>query len=92
MASGCPCVIAKGGGSQSLVEHGETGFLCEPNNPVSYLNRIEEILNSSDLRNKFITKGLAYTKKLDWDILASTYFKDIKQLHDLAHNPSNIKS
>jgi glycosyltransferase involved in cell wall biosynthesis len=92
MASGCPCVIAKGGGSQSLVSHGETGFLCEPNDPKSYLDRIEEIMESSDLRQRFITNGLAYTKKLDWEILAKTYFNDIKMLDKKAHNPSNIKS
>jgi glycosyltransferase involved in cell wall biosynthesis len=92
MASGCPCVIAKGGGSQSLVRHGETGFLCEPNNPDSYLERIEELMASSGLRNKFITNGLAYTKKLDWDVLANTYFNDIKKLDEKAHNQSNIKS
>jgi glycosyltransferase involved in cell wall biosynthesis len=86
MASGCPCVIAKGGGSQSLVRHGETGFLCEPENATSYLERIEEILESSVLRNKFIANGLAYTKNLDWDVLANIYFNDIKKLDKLAHN------
>ena len=84
MASGCPCVIAKGGGSQSLVRHGETGFLCEPNNPTDYLDRIEEITNSADLRERFIENGLAYTKKLDWNVLAQTYFDDIKLLAEKA--------
>lgn len=80
MASGCPCVIAKGGGSQSLVRHGETGFLCEPNNPSDYLKRIDELMNSEELRSRFITNGLEYTKSLDWDILAETYFTDVQNL------------
>jgi len=80
MASGCPCVIAKGGGSQSLVRHGETGFLCSPNDPDDYYRRIEEIIYSEDLRERFIKNGLAYTKNLDWDILANVYFRDVKAL------------
>ena len=86
MASGCPCVIAKGGGSQSLVKHGETGFLCEPKNPKDYFDRIEEIVNSNDLRKKFIANGLAYTKSLDWDVLAKTYFSDVSLLAEKAQN------
>ncbi len=80
MASGCPCVIARGGGSQSLVRHGETGFLCEPNDPTDYFRRIEEIMLSDDLKHKFIAQGLEYTKSLDWDLLAKTYFHDVKML------------
>ena len=80
MASGCPCVIARGGGSQSLVIHGETGFLCEPKDPEDYYRRIEEIIESNELKERFIKNGLDYTKNLDWDVLANTYFEDIKLL------------
>jgi len=84
MASGCPCVIAKGGGSQSLVDHGKTGFLCEPNNPTDYYQRIEELMNSPELKKKFVANGLAYTRTLDWDVLANTYFEDVKHLAEMA--------
>lgn len=80
MASGCPCVIARGGGSQSLVQNGKTGFLCEPNDPKDYYNRIEEVMKNDDLRSNFVRDGLSYTRNLDWDILAQTYFDDVKQL------------
>lgn len=92
MASGCPCVIAKGGGSQSLVKHGETGFLCEPNNPEDYLKRIDEIISSSELRSSFVTNGLAYTKNLDWHVLAKTYFDDVKKLRVSAQNKSKTRN
>jgi len=90
MASGCPCVIAKGGGSQSLVSHGKTGFLCEPNDPKNYLERIDEILSSEQLRNTFITNGLAYTKTLDWDLLAKTYFTDVQSLSEHSQAKSKV--
>ncbi len=92
MASGCPCVIAKGGGSQSLVRHGETGFLCEPKNPTDYFDRIEEIMDSEELRNKFIANGLEYTRTLDWDILAKIYFEDIRKLSEMAQTKSKFST
>ena len=90
MASGCPCVIAKGGGSQSLVNHGETGFLCEPNNPTDYLDRVDEIIDSDELRDRFIANGLEYTKTLDWDLLAKTYFEDVQRLSDQSLATSKV--
>lgn len=86
MASGCPCVIAKGGGSQSLISHGETGFLCDPKDPADYFRRMEEIMGDDELKARFITNGLAYTKTLDWDLLAKTYFEDVKTLADMAQS------
>ncbi|MDF1698804.1 MAG: glycosyltransferase family 1 protein [Saprospiraceae bacterium] len=80
MASGCPCVIARGGGSQSLVQHGVTGYLCEPNNAAEYMDRAEELIHSDELRTNIIENGLKYTKNLDWDVLADTYFNDVKRL------------
>ena len=80
MACGCPCIIARGGGSQSLVQHGKTGFLCEPNDPMSYVENMEAVLNSEKLREEFIANGLEYTRTLDWDLLAQTYFDDVRQL------------
>ena len=92
MASGCPCVIAKGGGSQSLVNHGKTGFLCEPNNPTDYLGRIEEIMNSEELRDQFMENGLEYTKTLDWDLLAKAYFEDVQSLSENSHAKSKVSA
>lgn len=80
MASGCPCVIARGGGSQSLVSHEVTGYLCEPNDEHDYLARIDEVINDLPKTQQIITAGLAYTKSLDWDVLADTYFTDITDL------------
>lgn len=81
MACGCPCVIARGGGSQSLVKDGERGFLCEPNDAREYLDRINEIISNEPLKSTFVNNGLAYTKELDWDKLADVYFEDIETLY-----------
>jgi len=88
MASGCPCVIAKGGGSQSLVSHGQTGFLCEPNDESDYLKRIDQLVSDAELRSEIIANGIEYTKPLNWDSLAETYFADITHLAERSSTKS----
>ncbi len=90
MASGCPCVIAKGGGSQSLVDHGRTGFLCEPNNAEDYLQRIDEVIENQELRDGFIQDGIEYTKGLNWETLCDTYFEDLTLLSKTEERPEDI--
>jgi len=80
MASGCVPVIARGGGSQSLVRHGETGFLCEPCNAFEYVENIKLILNNNSLREKMQLNGINYTSTMNWDHLADVYFTDLELL------------
>lgn len=88
MASGCTCVIARGGGSQSLVDHEKTGYLCEPNNEEEYLESIDKILNDPMQTAEIIKNGLNYTKGLDWDVLVDSYFEDITRLAESKHERS----
>ncbi len=80
MACGCTPVIARGGGSQSLVMDGETGFLCEPNNAKEYIQKINIALHDNALKEKMKFSGLQYTSTLKWQTLANIYFKDINSL------------
>ena len=80
MASGCPCVIARGGGSQSLVDHGKTGFLCSPEEESDYLSRIDQVLSDDQLRREIIENGIKYTQSLNWDTLCEAYFDDVALL------------
>ena len=53
MASGCVPVIARGGGSQALIEENVTGFLCEPNNPRS-MWKIKVLLNNQTSKRRCV--------------------------------------
>jgi len=44
MASGVPVVAARAGGLPDLISHGETGYLCDPQDPNSIRVAIEEVL------------------------------------------------
>ncbi|MHA4895713.1 glycosyltransferase family 4 protein [Pedobacter sp. PWIIR3] len=80
MASGLPCVIADGGGSADFIQQGENGFKCDPFDEEDYFNRISELLSNDLLRNRFIDRGLHYSKQLSWSQLADFYFKDLEKL------------
>ncbi len=80
MASGCVPVIARGGGSQALVEDGVTGFLCEPNESDEYIDKIKKLLNNHLLRKKMQAEGLKFTATLSWENLSEEYFNDIEIL------------
>ncbi len=80
MASGLPSVIANAGGSASLVEHGQTGYKCSPNNPKEYLFFLHKILRNEMLKEELRHAGLQYIKQLDWAKLTDTYFDDVQEL------------
>lgn len=80
MASGLPCVIADGGGSRNFIRQGINGFLCQPNEPDDYLNKITLLLEDQALHRKFVEAGLHYSQGFSWDELAATYFNDLTQM------------
>ncbi|MDO5522676.1 MAG: glycosyltransferase family 1 protein [Bacteroidia bacterium] len=86
MSSGCVPVIANGGGSQALVKHGVTGFLCEPDNPAAYIDKITTLLNNHKLRENMQAEGYKYALPLCWDELSGEYFKDIESLANKKEN------
>ena len=90
MASGCVPVIARGGGSQSLVKNGETGFLCEPNNATQYVEKIQLLLSQNDIKTNFQNAGFKYTSALSWENLATEYFNEMEYLAQFAPVKSNV--
>lgn len=90
MASGCVPVIAKGGGSQSLVRNGETGFLCQPNSAITYVEKIKQLLNDTNLRAYMQQEGLKFTLTLNWEYLAREYFNDLECLARLVPAKANV--
>lgn len=79
-ACGCIPVIARGGGSQALIDDEKTGFLCEPNNAKDYIEKIKLLLNNETLRKKMQAEGRKYISLLSWEYLSEVYFSDMERL------------
>ena len=82
MASGCPCVIAAGGGSQSHVQDGRTGYLCPPNDADAYMQAIDHLIANPSHTAAMVQTGYKYTADLDWDKLCQRYFSEISDMAD----------
>jgi glycosyltransferase involved in cell wall biosynthesis len=82
MASGCVPVIARGGGSQSLVMDGVTGFLCGPYNVNEYVENIKKVLHSPALKEIIQQNAIHYASTFNWDRLTNEYFNDLQTLAD----------
>lgn len=85
MASGLPCIIARGGGSQDLIQNEVNGYACEPDNEEEYVNRIEKLLDNSTLYEQFRKLGLQKSESHNWDTLAAIYFNDLEHLGKLPY-------
>lgn len=71
LAAGVPVVATKVGGIPDFLQDRETGLFCAVNNPQDIANKIKEILDDQELRNKLVTNGKKLVeKKYSWDIIA----------------------
>jgi glycosyltransferase involved in cell wall biosynthesis len=61
MALGKPVIATSGGGTNEIVEDKKTGFLINPSNPAELADRMETLLNDTELRNKM---GLAGKERI----------------------------
>jgi glycosyltransferase involved in cell wall biosynthesis len=57
MACGLPVIGAKTGGMPEIISDKHNGYLVQPNDPIDLAQKIEKILNSQVIRNKFIKAG-----------------------------------
>ncbi len=86
MASGLPCIIAKGGGTNDYIHHMESGIICSPNNECEYIDAIELLRRNTALKTKLINNALEYSRGLSWDSLVSKYFSDLEAMVDYQVN------
>jgi glycosyltransferase involved in cell wall biosynthesis len=80
MASGVPVVVADAGGPKDLVEHGVTGMKCHPHKAIEFYDNIVKVLDDDKFKNEMVVNALAFSRSLNWEILAKEYFEMIDEL------------
>jgi len=80
MAAGLPCLGLEPNyktvrvGSSEIINHGETGYLVNPNDPSELAERLDELAANPVLRRKMGEKGQKFCKeKFDWQKSAREY-------------------
>jgi glycosyltransferase involved in cell wall biosynthesis/predicted metal-dependent phosphoesterase TrpH len=66
-ASGLAVVAAAAGGALELVEHGSTGLLVAPDDPVALADALDELVEDPPLRLALSRRGLAAAQRRSWD-------------------------
>ncbi|PSQ97790.1 MAG: glycosyl transferase family 1 [Bacteroidetes bacterium SW_9_63_38] len=71
MASGLPTVGADAAGSRDLVNHEETGLLCEPGNVAAFTEATRRIILDTSLRTSMGRAAYRRTQDFTWDAILS---------------------
>ena len=66
MASGIPVVACNRGGIPSMVRHGETGYLVEPDDADGYVNILTELKNDPKLREQISKRARQEVETWTW--------------------------
>jgi glycosyltransferase involved in cell wall biosynthesis len=77
MACGLPVIGAKTGGMPEIISDGISGYLVHPNDPIILAQRIESILDNSEIRVKFIENG---HKTIAEKFMSENQFSDFHKL------------
>ena len=91
LASGLPVIGARAGGVQHLIEHGETGYLCESRQVDEFIGRTSALLQDKQLRIRLGQQARRYALTLSWDRifeqLVFSFREVIRERNTEARNP-----
>lgn len=79
LASGTPVVGAKAGGVKEIIEHGKTGFLCNPYDPNAYIKKIITLLDDPILLRTMGYAGRQYALSQSWDAIFGKLLADYEE-------------
>lgn len=67
LSSGLPVIAANAGGVKHLVEHNQSGFLCEPKNITQFVTYTSKLLEEEKIRKAFSNYARKTTISLSWE-------------------------
>lgn len=81
MAAGTPVVASRVGGIADFLEEGATGFVCDPNEPVSIADALIRALKGDDSVKTIVDRARRMVQeKYDWNIIARSMEKVYEEI------------
>ena len=80
MAAGLPVIGARTRGIVDYVVDGETGYLCEVQNPTSYMKAIQCLYGNDELLNKISKTCVVESKKYDINMIQKQILEIIEKI------------
>lgn len=82
-ASNVPVIAAKAGGVPEVVVDGETGLLCEKENPQAFADAVMQLVNDKPLREKLAENGYEHLlKNFTKEVIAAQMLKELQEVYD----------
>ena len=76
-----PIVAANTGGISEVLIDGETGLMAEVGNPVSFADKVEQLLYNEELQQKFTENGYQYLKdNFTKEVIAKKMFDELNEV------------
>tara|TARA_Y100000310_G_scaffold315547_1_gene366228 strand:+ start:391 stop:1572 length:1182 start_codon:yes stop_codon:yes gene_type:complete len=76
MACKTPVIGSSSGGIKDIIKDNETGLIFQEKNSDELANKILEILNNNQLKNKIINNGFKFSKNnFDWKIISNKFIE-----------------
>jgi glycosyltransferase involved in cell wall biosynthesis len=73
MAAGTPAILSNVGGVPDIATDNLNALLANPENPQSFANAAERLLNDTELRSTLVQHGYERAKDFDWNTIARRY-------------------
>ena len=61
--TGVPVIASRIGGIPDIITDGYNGFVCDPNNPDEFANKIIKIYSDENLQNQLKTNARTYSEE-----------------------------
>lgn len=88
---GTPAVCYKVPGLMDSVQDGETGFLCQKNNPEEMVKNIRKLLINRRLRRRLSRNALSFSRRFRWGKSANQGLEIFRQIKSLAPGGKLLK-
>ena len=74
-------MAANAGGISEVLIDGETGLMAEVGNPVSFADKVEQLLYNEELQRKFTENGYQYLKdNFTKEVIAKKMFEELNEV------------
>ena len=80
LACGTPVVATKVGGAESVIRHGETGYVVTDNNPCYLADKIARLLSTSNGNREFVASVRASVTKYSWSNITEAIIAEYRSV------------
>ncbi|UII55949.1 glycosyltransferase family 1 protein [Cytobacillus spongiae] len=87
LASGTPGIVANEGGVKEIIEHDQTGYICQARDADSFIQSIEDIMLQSTKRVIMSQNARKYALAQSWDQILDDLLSEYEEVIQFKKNP-----